>query len=106
MTTKAKFAHTPEPWVVDDEIFVDGPDGKSIFGGASTQRSDEECAANADRIAACVNALKGIPTEAIEGGVIKDLLDAAEAAYDDYGERGVAHIWMPLGEALRKAGRI
>lgn len=32
---------------------------------------------NAQRIFACVNACEGIPTEALEAGVIRDLIDAA-----------------------------
>ena len=42
---------TPGPWTVDGDIFVNGPDGHSIFGGASTKRADEECIANARLIA-------------------------------------------------------
>ena len=44
--------HTPGPWKVEDGIFVVGPDKLSIFGGASTKRSDEVCEANARLIAA------------------------------------------------------
>lgn len=87
MATEAQTKHTPGPWVVNDEIFVHGPDGMGIFGGASTHRSDEECAANARLIAAA-----------------PDLAAAAAAALDYFGEKGVAHIWMPLEAALRKAG--
>ena len=43
--------HTPGPWMVDDEIFVIGPDKLSIFGGASTKRSEEVLKANARLIA-------------------------------------------------------
>lgn len=32
---------------------------------------------NAQRIFACVHACEGIPTEALEAGVIRDLIDAA-----------------------------
>jgi len=32
---------------------------------------------NTQRIFACVNACEGIPTEALEDGVIRDLIDAA-----------------------------
>ena len=44
--------HTPGPWKVEDGIFVVGSDKLSIFGGASTKRSDEVCEANARLIAA------------------------------------------------------
>lgn len=44
--------HTPGPWKVEDGIFVVGPDRVSIFGGASTKRSDDVCEANARLIAA------------------------------------------------------
>jgi len=32
------------------------------------------------RIAACVNACEGIPTEALESGVVRELIEAAEWA--------------------------
>lgn len=43
--------HTPGPWRVEDEQFVSAKDGP-IFGGAATQRSDDENHANARLMAA------------------------------------------------------
>ena len=52
--------HTPGPWRVDDEIFVIGPDKLSIFGGASTKRSEEVCKANARLIAVAPEMLEAL----------------------------------------------
>jgi len=52
--------HTPGPWAVDDEIFVSGPDGVSIFGGSSPHRDDVECMANARLAAAAPDMLKAL----------------------------------------------
>jgi len=38
--------------------------------------------ANARRLVACWNACLDIPTEALEAGVVKDLLEACKAVYD------------------------
>ena len=35
---------------------------------------------DARRTVACVNACEGIPTEALEAGVVRELIDAAESA--------------------------
>lgn len=57
-------AHTPEPWrfvpwhIEEDASAVRAPDGHLICSTASD--------ANARHIVACVNALAGIPIEAIE----------------------------------------
>jgi hypothetical protein len=52
---------------------TDGPQGMERNGRWDTVR------ANARRIVACVNACTGIPTEALEGGVVADLLAACKA---------------------------
>ncbi|ELI6443089.1 hypothetical protein RRM56_000697 [Aeromonas salmonicida subsp. salmonicida] len=71
--------HTPEPWYLPpgDLIFVSKVGGKGYVAkmmpldaprdrkGLPTDISDEMCA-NARRIVACVNALRGVPTEELE----------------------------------------
>lgn len=70
-------AHTQEPWRFVPWHIEEGPsavrasDGHLICSTASD--------ANARRIVACVNALAGIPIEAIESGVIAELVEAAKA---------------------------
>lgn len=64
-------AHTQGPWrfvpwhIEEGSSAVRAPDGHLICSTASD--------ANARRIAACVNALAGIPIEAIESGVVAEL---------------------------------
>lgn len=67
--------HSPEPWKV--ELWCDGPvqivdaDGKPVVGFVSSFDGGNEpiiCkAVDLKRIAACVNACRGIDTEALEG---------------------------------------
>jgi hypothetical protein len=83
--------HTPEPWEHNDNGL--------IYGQCSEE--DEEAPyvcdvievpalgmpspveeANARRIVATVNACQGIPTEALEEGVVRQLVDALEDLYD------------------------
>lgn len=86
--------HTKEPWEVErkcdgDQVWfnIEAPMMGALKSGrpgvvADTLNRDhvispEEDQANARRIVACVNALKGIRTEAIEAGLIEGLLRAA-----------------------------
>ena len=68
-------AHTQGPWrfvpwhIEEGSSAVRAPDGHLICSTASD--------ANARRIVACVNALAGIPIEAIESGVVAELVEAA-----------------------------
>lgn len=70
-------AYTPEPWrfvpwhIEEGASAVRAPDGHLICSTASD--------ANSRRIVACVNALAGIPIEAIESGVVAELVKAADA---------------------------
>lgn len=71
--------HTPEPWRIgwdsEDECcfaVTDYPGAKLIAG-------DIEREEDARRIVAVVNACEGISTEALENGVVKELLEALEA---------------------------
>jgi len=71
-------AHTQGPWrfvpwhIEEGSSAVRAPDGHLICSTASD--------ANARRIVACVNALAGIPIEAIESGVVAELAEAARLA--------------------------
>lgn len=73
--------HSPEPWDAD---------GRLVFAGTKLVARCSEChparyetpqhwtqEANARRIAAAVNACAGIPTEQLESGAIRTLVDAA-----------------------------
>jgi len=100
----AEIKHTPEPWAADGtDICQQEPYNLHIIATMAEWRSiDEEKfrihqsteygtnylvnlevpgsgggeeEANARRIVACVNACKGIPTEALEAGVLKGVLE-------------------------------
>ena len=81
--------HTKEPWgVVSEKWYLNGQ--PSIVGrngagfavalmapwGPAVNDSVDKREANARRIVACVNACAGIPTEAIEAGVVDALRKA------------------------------
>ncbi len=75
-------AHTQGPWrfvpwhIEEGSSAVRAPDGHLICSTASD--------ANARRIVACVNALAGIPTDAIESGVVAEALLAVVNATRAY----------------------
>jgi hypothetical protein len=60
--------HTPEPWVKT------WPEHRPVIASGNTGLAIEFNEPNIDRAAACVNACKGIPTEALESGVIAEML--------------------------------
>lgn len=60
---------TDEPWWVQGKAIVVGDKDKH-----TTVIAVPHIKANADRIVACVNALKGFDTESLEKGVIKEML--------------------------------
>ncbi len=83
-------AHTPGPWTHKNglvfrtreedlpELFYENDVATTT--GPSTDRRK----ANARRIVAAVNACEGISTEALEDGVVADLLAACKAVLDDW----------------------
>ena len=85
--------HTPEPWKTFGDngyaigIYTCGSDCPVI---AAVRYSDNPALphgvgiANADRIVACVNALKGIPNKALDEGVVQELVAALRVMVDDY----------------------
>ena len=84
-------AHTKEPWTLGKVLngyrwinavghnglaqVVWQMDDDAVLGEKSPEQE-----ANAHRIVASVNACAGIPTEALEAGVIAELVEALEAA--------------------------
>lgn len=90
----SKPKHTPEPWKYTDdpsdgccwthhvETVARDPQMPDYAHGSVADISGEE---NARRIVACVNACAGIPTEALEAGVIGD----AYAALSDVLNQGI-----------------
>uniref|UniRef100_A0A6M3LJR2 Uncharacterized protein n=1 Tax=viral metagenome TaxID=1070528 RepID=A0A6M3LJR2_9ZZZZ len=114
--------HTPEPWAWDSrgdktwdvQIGVAvGKDEKQCSG--FIKENDDVCyiqgiaemtgmdhIANAHRIVAAVNACKGIPTEALEAGVVADLLAACKAAMYP-GDKTVREVQKQLRDAIAKA---
>ena len=97
--------HTPEPWAVSpgDNISspgIDGPNGEAVVWWTSSQH-DEGIPNHADayRIAAAVNACKGIPTEDLEAGVVADMLEALQSLLDLH----IAHHNQPAHAAARAA---
>jgi hypothetical protein len=87
----SRVTHTPGPWDYRPE-----EDGKPITNGTiavaymDAYRPEEddggawekETEANARRIIAAVNACEGLSTEALEMGIVTELLDALQAASD------------------------
>jgi hypothetical protein len=82
---KKMSAHTPEPWMI--EQFVQETPGSGYldctgcivtfdeaYGPMDAERARAE--ADARRIVACVNALAGIPTKALEAGALGEALRA------------------------------
>jgi hypothetical protein len=67
--------HSPEPWRIDKEDPASGigdAAGEICAEGWGRKRLAD---ANARRIVACVNALAGISTEALESGALAKALD-------------------------------
>lgn len=76
--------HTPEPWRSREapgraaEVY--GADGKTLVATCPAMGETYWIAPdNARRITAAVNACAGLPTPALERGVVRDLLSACEA---------------------------
>ena len=69
--------HTKEPWEPKRDICHFGTLSSVVSGDKSvaevTGETLEEQEANLERIIACVNACKGIKTEALNKGIINDL---------------------------------
>jgi hypothetical protein len=89
--TKPAAAHTPEPWHYEMDysvttIFAPDPAGQNPYYVAEIDGQDvgrfatrEQHEANARRLVAAVNACRGLSTEALEQGVVAELLEALQA---------------------------
>jgi hypothetical protein len=85
--------HSPEPWRSvaspwneslsgDQDIFdTHGLDAAMTVSTGFDGKGNDLAAANARRIVACVNALAGIPTEALEAGALRALIEAAQGIF-------------------------
>ena len=104
--SRTKQEHTQGPWTVERtdpssfragdraKVRIVAPSGRvcivsriaSEKCGSSEQieRPLAEVDANARRIVACVNACQGISTESLEGGVVKELVEAVRIAANDF----------------------
>ena len=95
--------HTKEPW---EKSGLNG-----VYGSKSQQIAVmgdgeyEEVQANVRRIVACVNACEGMTTEAIERGVIKELLKALKWARKNLilSSRTGNASWDIIEQAIAKA---
>lgn len=80
--------HTAEPWRITGRSFRDyegaeigtGNKTVAVILTADAEKMTDEERANGNRICAAVNACRGISTEALEGGVVKELLGTLEFA--------------------------
>ncbi len=78
--------HTEGPWMLFEGTPCVGPVVAVLGGGQGIAmcgmraRPPEEAMANARRVVAAVNACQGIPTEALEGGLVVQMLAALEMA--------------------------
>ena len=101
--------HTPEPWGIYNDTLdgyivsglrLAGPGEHTsfgsefvfeatIFGGESSEGYISDKDPNALRAIAAVNACEGIPTEALEDGVVKELLEALEEIFQESHETGL-----------------
>jgi hypothetical protein len=76
--------HSPEPWWIDWEATKETM-VSAAAGNVAVVVSGEVsvgCRPDARRIVACVNALAGIPTEALEAGKLWEALEAMKARHD------------------------
>ena len=121
--TTTEQAHTPEPWEADDFAIEAGPGSPAApmriavvsdsscfpcLDEGEVAKADAEALANARRIAAAVNACAGIPTEALEQGVVGELLTAVrhlvEWNRDPNGDGiGLEYICETAAAAIAKA---
>lgn len=71
--------HTPEPWY---ELNTGNHQGLIISEITTDNVAVTYAKKDARRIVAAVNACRGIGTEALEAGVVKDLIKSARAVLD------------------------
>jgi hypothetical protein len=85
--SKPAAPHTPEPWRVDGladnqtQLWVWTPDRP--IANIRLGNDPDTDRANARRIVAAVNACKGLPVQALEEGVVTDMLAALREAQEE-----------------------
>lgn len=107
--------HTPGPWQVVEKGQGWGDSWREIWAGNhavvrpdgyySSKYDDYEFGVaisepNARRIVACVNACEGIPTEALESGVVREVVEALEALVGEEEKRGRDPDALPMARAV------
>ena len=112
-------AHTPEPWTRDGNL-LEGSTGMvaTLAPWQEGLGDDTQCLANAARIVACVNACAGLPTAALEAGVIQGLVKGSQSALTHLvacderehqvaqdGAEALEHLRPALTELARVKGR-
>jgi hypothetical protein len=107
--------HSPEPWSAGlrDGTFPDEIDDATGFrcaaayGHGNSRHPDDAAEANARRIVAAVNAVAGIPTEALEAGKLGEALKAAERLATACAVDGLyRYETRDVCDALRALGRL
>lgn len=97
--------HTPEPWKIGayGMVVARGEHGGIVIADVPRTDGDPAAEANARRIVACVNAFAGISTEAIEGGVIAELVSCVRDCADVLGplaKEPNVNPWLAQANAL------
>lgn len=115
-TKQTAAAHTSAPWVYTLDARgicglhqANNATGVPVRIGEIVNKSQREAEANARRIIAAVNACEGISTQALEQGVIAELLEAlkelykAEEEYGDPANVAINSVWLKARDAIAKA---
>ena len=113
--------HTLEPWSVNPNNETEVWCGSGKFDADKNRLGfgfdgyflpgldgEAECTENAHRIVACVNALAGIPTEAIKVGVVSNVIEALKAAQHSMRNAGQqdAQNWPVFQQVCRALDRL
>ena len=93
--TKGKWEHWPAMSGIGLAFGVVGDSVGRVFLSSQTE-------ANARRIVACVNALEGISTEAIEDGVIQEALEVLDELCQWHNEKTTKHRYHKANAVLAK----
>lgn len=92
--------HSPEPWKIDDDGIIVGSDGSEVCDSVVGCRCHDDPAAmsedDKDRIVACVNFCRDIPTEWMQGKIAKTVQVSPDERPED-GWRYLALIPNLLG---------
>src|SRR5450759_3693831 len=95
MGRRAKQDHQPEPWMQN---------GRYILDASGWTLASARFPADARRIVAAINAVQGIPTDALESWIVNVIGEPIERA-DAAGRRGQGDASEPLPNERRAAER-